>query len=241
MAFAEAAGLLATSEIEPAQNIAALFGFPLSVIESLRAHLVDYEYVKGFTVLDWCNCLFDWLRRDIEAFQTCLRHENLSRLFGKSYENMSAEDRVAYAIPILRALNTLWLTGAPLADLETEFQGRTIGDNDKCLAARRFVLRCVPDLSYAFSLPAKLIEQNLLGPTVLVALPGVIENFSRCEREGFCNIELLALQQCLANKALTRRQIYQQLEDIIAGLEMSQPEDFYDVVLQRIDMALLLL
>lgn len=240
MAFAEAAGLLATSEIEPAQNIAALFGFPLSVIESLRAHLVDYEFVKGYSVLDWCDCLFDWLGGDIEAFQTCIRHDNLSRLFGKSYEEMSSEDRVAYAIPRLRALNKLWLTGAPLSELESEFQGKAIGDNDKCLAARRFALRCVPDLSYAFSLPAKLIEQNLLGSTVLVALPGVIENLARCVREGFCNIELLALRQTLTNKALTRRQIYQQFEDIGIDLELSEPDEAYETVLNRIEMAILL-
>lgn len=219
MEFADEAGLLATSEIEPIQNVAALFGFPLSVVESLQDHLGDYENVKELTILGWCETMFDWLSTDVDAFQTCIRHDNLSKLFGKTYEQMAPEDRVKYAIPKLRALNKLWMTGEPLIALEEEFQQKKIAEGNKCVAARRFALRCMPDLSYAFSLPAKLLEHQLLGATVLVALPGVIENLSRCVREGFCQTELLALQQCLINKALTRRQIYQQFEDIVENLE----------------------
>lgn len=240
MKFAEEAGLLATSEIEPIQNVAALFGFPLSVVESLRDHLGDYEDVKDLSVLDWCETMFDWLNSDIDAFQTCIRHDNLTRLFGKAYEQMAPEDRVKHAIPKLRALNQLWMTGEPLIALEEEFQQKKIPEGNKCVAARRFALRCVPDLSYAFSLPAKLLEHQLLGATVLIALPGVIENLARCVREGFCQTELLALQHCLTNKALTRRQIYQQFEDIVEELELSEPDALYETILDRVETAVLL-
>jgi antiviral helicase SKI2 len=239
--FANDAGLLATSEVEPVQNVAALFGFPLSVVESLRDHLGDYESVKDFSVLDWCESMFDWFSKDIAAFQTCIRHDNLTRLFGKSYEDMTHKQRAHHAIPRLRVLSHLWMTGEPLMTLEEEAQKKPIKDGDKCVAARRFALRCIPDLSYAFGLPAKLLEHQLLGDTVLMALPGVVENLARCVRKGFCNLELSALQQCLSNKALTRRQIYQQFEDIANDLEMSQPGDLYDTVLERVDLAVLLL
>ena len=237
--FADEAGLLSTSEIEPIQNVAALFGFPLSVVESLQNHLVAYDNVKHLTTLEWCETMFDWLSKDVDAFQACVRHENLVRLFGKSYETMKPEEQMKYAIPKLRALNRLWITGEPLLELEKEFLGKGAKTN-KCMAARRFALRCVPDLSYAFSLPAKLLEHQLLGDTVLVALPTVIENLARCVRDGFCNTELLALQQCLTNKTLTRRQIYRQFEGIAKSLEMSDPEDVYDMVMHRVEMALLL-
>ena len=122
------------------------------------------------------------MSQDTAAFGACFRAENLSRLFGKKFEEIEdLEARRDFAVSMLQELTNLWIAGHPLKSLEAKFQGKD-ENLGKCLAARRFVLRCIPDLSYAFSLPAKLLEYQQAQSEEPKEIPSVIANLSRCIR-----------------------------------------------------------
>lgn len=236
--FAAEAGLTSDAELDAVQNVAALFGFPISVVTSLEAFLADRTDVASSDTQKWSDLLFGWLSQDTAAFAACFRAENLNRLFGKKFKEIEdLEVRRDIAVPMLQQLTNLWIAGHPLKTLEETFQGKDKGLG-KCLASRRFALRCIPDLSYAFSLPAKLIEYQQAQSAEPEEVPSVIANLSRCIRAGFNNLEVLALQQCLNQRAFTRRQIHQHFEELLPHLKRSEPEDDFDIVVHRVETAL---
>jgi antiviral helicase SKI2 len=236
--FAADAGLTSDVELDAVQNVAALFGFPISVVTSLEAFLSDQTDVAGSDIQMWSDLLFGWLSQDTAAFGACFRAENLNRLFGKEFEKIEdLEVRRDIAVPMLQKLTNLWIAGHPLKTLEATFKGKDNGLG-KCLAARRFALRCIPDLSYAFSLPAKLLEFQQAQSEEPEDIPSVIANLSRCIRAGFNNLEVLALQQCLNQRAFTRRQIHQHFEELMTYLKRSEPEEDFDIIVHRLETAL---
>ena len=159
-------------------------------------------------------------------------------MFGKKFEAIEdLEVRRDIAVPMLQELTNLWIAGHPLKTLEATFKGKDKGLG-KCLAARRFALRCIPDLSYAFSLPAKLLEYQQAQSEEPEEIPSVIANLSRCIRAGFNNLEVLALQQCLNQRAFTRRQIHQHFEELMPYLKRSEPEEDFDIIVHRLETAL---
>ena len=236
--FAAEAGLTSDAELDAVQNVAALFGFPISVVTSLEAFLADRTDVASSGIQMWSDLLFGWLSKDTAAFAACFRAENLNRLFGKKFEEIvDLETRRDSAVPVLQELTNLWIAGHPLKTLEEKFKGKDKGLG-KCLAARRFALRCIPDLSYAFSLPAKLMEYQQTQSEEPKEIPPVIANLSRCIRAGFNNLEVLALQQCLNQRAFTRRQIHQHFEELLPHLKRSDLDEDYEVIMHRIEVAL---
>ncbi|SLN64593.1 ski2-like helicase [Roseovarius albus] len=236
--FATEAGLTSDVELDAVQNVAALFGFPISVVTSLEAFLSDRTDIGSSDIQMWSDLLFGWLSQDTAAFTASFRAENLNRLFGKKFEmTEDHEARRNFAVPKLQELTNLWIAGHPLKTLEGAFHGRANGLG-KCMAARRFALRCIPDLSYAFSLPAKLLEYQQAKAEKPEEIPPVIANLSRCIRAGFNNLEVLALQQCLNQRAFTRRQIYQQFEELLPHLKRSDPDEDYDIIMHRVETAL---
>ena len=236
--FADQAGLTSDAELGAVQNVAALFGFPISVVTSLEAFLADRTDVGSSDIQMWSDLLFGWMSQDTAAFSACFRSENLNRLFGKKFEEI--EDPAArrdIAVPVLQELTNLWIAGHPLKTIEAKFQGKDKGLG-KCMSARRFALRCIPDLSYAFSLPAKLLEHQQAQAEQPEEIPPVIANLSRCIRAGFNNLEVQALQQCLNQRAFTRRQIHQHFEELLPHLKRSEPDENYDIIVHRVEVAL---
>lgn len=236
--FAAEVGLTSDTELDAVQNVATLFGFPVSVVTSLDAFLTDRTDVANSDIQKWSDWLFGWLSQDTAAFTACFRAESLNRLFGKKFEKLEdLENRRDIAVPMLQELTNLWIAGCPLKTLEATFQGKDKGLG-KCLVARRFALRCIPDLSYAFSLPAKLLEYKQAKSEAPEEVPSVIANLSRCIRAGFNNLEVLAVQQCLNQRAFTRRQIHQRFEELLPHLKRSDPDEDYDIIVHRVEAAL---
>jgi hypothetical protein len=48
----------------------------------------------------------------------------------------------------------------------------------------------------------------------------------------------LALQQCLNQRAFTRRQIHQHFEELMTYLKRSEPEEDFDIIVHRLETAL---
>src|SRR5690606_413007 len=101
--------------------------------------------------------LLDWLDVDPRQLLSLVRQESLEEMFGTPYKNLvDDEARGRYALIWLRKLWPIWMSGAPLCELEKTFLGRT-NNLKQCKNARHFVSRLVPDLAFMAGLPGRLL------------------------------------------------------------------------------------
>lgn len=123
-----------------------------------------------------------------------LRPENVEGLFGKDYKDLTDDEaRGRFAMPILRRLLPIWMSGAPLCELEAAYLGKPHG-LDKCKKARYFVSRLVPDLAFLAGLPGLLLAARRKASKDDSPLPIVLATLGGIVREGCDSPEALAMR-----------------------------------------------
>ena len=116
------------------------------------------------------------------------------------------------------------MSGRPLRDLELVLRI----DPTKlktCDGARKFVIRIVPSLAHACSLPALLRHHSTTSDESEAGfVPPQLAQLAHCVRHGFDSHEMAALDLELRHERLSRVMVHQRFKEIQACLD-DTPED----------------
>lgn len=189
-------------------KLAASAGVERSVIRSLEAFTHrscpdDYANVE-----EWVEWVFSWLAEEPALVPQLLRKQTLEGLFDKNYLRLTSDqDRGRWATPHLRELLRMWMEGKSLVDMEisSAVGSATPG---KCKVARTFVLRVVPELAFVFGLPEQFTRAQRMAAGEEGESSASAAKLSVCVKEGYAEIELLALSYA-KNLSMVRRSVHE--------------------------------
>lgn len=235
-----AAALAARSGAELPENerwieqVAASTGFPVALLQQLIT-LLDAGSFNGDT-FQAINALMDWLDAHPLQIMTVVRPQSLEEMFGTKYKKLPDEaSKAKVALAAIRLLWPIWLSGAPLCDLETAFLGKAAG-LDKCKHARHFVSRIVPDLAFLAGLPGRLLAARLKAAGDESPVPLVMSVLGSIVREGCDSPESLAVRFDVG-KTTSRVMARKHFEDIASHITPGSPTEDFDATMNRIRQA----
>ncbi len=221
------------------RGIAATVGFSVDVVVSLAEHLADAAPAADASVTEWRRWFFGWLSKNPKLLEQVFRPENLENLFGSSFKSIEdLEKRAGHALPYLRKLTRLWMKGRPLRDLEIAL-GIKLEQLKACDGARKFMIRIVPELAYAISVPALLAQHAASANEGKAAsVPSALAQLGYCVRHGFDAHEKAALHHHLRNERLSRRMLHDRFKAIRPYLNSAPPEETWEGTLVRVRTAM---
>lgn len=220
-------------------QVASTLGIALPVMERLSKALdkaPNYE-----TVTEWRKWLFRWVEINGDLFDQIFRPDTVNDLFGKDITPLeTSEERCSFALPYLRILTKLWVRGHPLTDLQKSL-GTSTEKLKTCIAARKFVLRLLPEISYLFGVPALLRQrQNAAEGNEAITLSPALTKLGACIRSGHQTYEHAALGFCLRGSKLSRRQLHERFATLKPHLSAAKAGESWDDAVYRLKTALLL-
>ena len=220
------------------RGISATVGLSLPVIRSLAQRLDSSGPSMEASVAEWRRWIFSWLLEHSDILDQILQRDELDRLFGNPFNKMEGEtERTRYAVPRLNKLAYHWMSGRPLRDLEVAL-GVEPTKLKNCNGARRFVMKIVPSLAYAFSLPV-LLRQHL-GSTDEVDADFVspqLAQLAYCMRHGLDTHEKAALSHHLRREHLCRVMLHERFNAIQPYLAAASAEETWEGTLRRVKAA----
>jgi hypothetical protein len=166
------------------ERVASSTGAPAQHVRDLDKALTDDfpEAPKVTVLFDW---LAEWLRERPERIMAWLTNDTLTML---RFDTPS----VAFVDEVME-LARKWMAGRTLVDIE-----KLIAGNDKkpktCDKARTFARTTMLHLSYAAGVVAAVRREQLLRAGTNERLHPSISLLAACIREGFDNVEKLALR-----------------------------------------------
>jgi hypothetical protein len=191
-----AAAVAARTNVELAEEkkwieqVASATGLSVQTLQ----HIVDLADAGSFdgTAVQAVAVLLSWLARDPIILMELVRPENLEGLFGTKYKKLPSDaHRAQQALSAIGRLLPLWMSGAPLCDLEAAFLG-SVEKLGRCEYARHFVSRVVPDLAFIAGLPARLLIARGKQASGLPTVSTVLATLGSVVREGCDSPEALA-------------------------------------------------
>lgn len=191
--------------------IAAKYGFPIEAIVELSEQIRIDPLPGDTAVTQWRRWFFSRLIGKPELFEQIFRLDDIEYLFGKPFRAIEgAANRTSYAVDKLETLTRIWMGGQPLRDIEMAL-GVVPEKVGKCNGARKFVVRIVPNLAYAFRLIQDLELENREN---VADVPSTLFYLDQCVRYGFDTHEKAALYNLLHQENLSRRALHRRFEEI---------------------------
>lgn len=221
------------------REIAAVLGISVDVVENLANRLTSAPPPALASVSKWRRWFFGWLADNPGFLDQLFRRDDLDSLFGSSFKKFETEqERADYAVPVLKQLTRLWMKGCPLRDLEIAL-GIEHTKLKTCVGARKFVIRIVPSLAHASSLPAMLKQhlESTNGSAVSLVEPQ-LSQFAFCIRHGFDNHEKAALYVELREERLARVTVHKRFKAIRSHLTSAAHDETWEGTLRRVRAAL---
>ena len=208
-----------------ADRLAASAGVPVAVVRELGDRFTAKRLRDGAGTSEWRTWMLEWLADRPALIPTLIRRESLEGLFGTAYTALATEDeRGAYAFGPLTVLLETWMAGETLEDLERAY-GTQDDDIGKCVIAREFVLRVLPELAYVLGLLGPVAREILADANASIA----VDTLGACSREGFDSPEKLALR--MVQHERSRIAIHREMESVEPYLEAAaERETFRDLV-----------
>lgn len=220
------------------QQLAASLGLSTDLVTRLISALDSNQHKIAPTIPAWRKWFFDWLDENPDMLEHVFRATSLSELLGRNYSELnSSEENAKFAIPILRKLARAWMKGAPLSELELLLvnDARKI---KKCVGARRFVVRIIPELSFLFGFPALLHERRQSEAESESPVPPAQAQLRFCLKQGFNSLEQAALSQLLRNEGLSRRELHMRHQEVHPHIDIAMPGESWDQILERVNTAM---
>jgi len=218
-----------------ADRLAASAGIPVAIIRELGEALSEPVNPPG-TVRDLYLWLVGWLSQRPQLIPQLIRKESLEGMFGTTYKKLQSDEaRGTYAVGRIFSLLDRWMAGDTLADMERAF-GTKEARLGKCEAAREFVLRLLPEISYFFSLPAQIFRAIAIENGQQADTPLVVDLLGSCVRQGFDDADKLVLRQYLSGR-LARRAVHQKFTDIAPVLQAPLADEDFGRALRRVAQA----
>lgn len=230
-----------TSEDSPhpdwMDQLAASAGIERSVVQSLQSRMESSAPADNASVRTWISFMFEWMQSDCDVMTQLLRPQSLENFFGRPYRSLTSDEaRCRWSVPRLKALLELWIEGRTLADIERAVLTPT-SSMGNCVNAREFVLRMVPELAYAFTLPELIAEAEKRFEGDDGMSPAARATLGACVREGFDSPDKLALQLETPGKA-PRRRIHRSWSDLEWLVGSTEAVETWPAVRAKIRLAL---
>jgi hypothetical protein len=172
--------------------VAAATGQSIDLLEGVLA-LIDDGALEG-DAGQVVAALLHWIEQIPARLLELARPESLEGLFGEAYKRLPTDEaRALQALAMIRRILPVWMSGAPVRDIEAAIQGKTTGLG-YCETARHFVTRIVPDLAFVAGLPARLLlaRHAALNPDDPAEIPTILATLGSIVREGCDSPESLA-------------------------------------------------
>ena len=220
------------------RSISATVGLPLEAIRSLAQRLDTSAPSMDASVTEWCHWIFSWLLDNPGILEQILQRDELDKLFRKPFNRMEDEtERTCYAVPRLNKLAHCWLSGQPLRELEIVL-GIDPTKLKTCNGARRFAMKIVPSLAYAFSLPV-LLKQHFASTDERDAdfVSPQLAQLAYCMRHGFDTHEKAALSHHLRSERLCRVMLHERFNAIQPYLAAPSAEETWEGTMRRVKAA----
>ncbi|MFM0363053.1 DEAD/DEAH box helicase [Paraburkholderia sediminicola] len=218
-----------------ADRLAASAGIPVAIIRELGEPLSGSVNPTA-TTSDWYLWLVDWLSQRPQLIPQLIRRESLEGMFGTVYKKLEDDQsRGTYAVGHIFSLLNRWMAGDTLADMERAF-GTKEARIGKCEAAREFVLRLLPEISYIFSLPAQIFRAIAIENGRKADMPLVLDLLGSCVRQGFDDADKLVLRQYLPGQT-ARRAVHRKFTEIAPVLPVRVAGEDFGRALKRVAQA----
>lgn len=216
------------------EQVSGATGLSAALLQQIVERL-DAGAFSG-TALEAVAALLDWLDTHPSQLLNLVRQESLEEMFGTPYKRLTDEEaRGRHALLWLRKLWPIWMSGAPLCEIEKVFLGCAT-NLKQCRNARVFASRLVPDLAFLASLPGRLLaarsraaEDETSVSTVLATLGGVV-------REGCDSADSLAVRLHLT-RSVSRVSARKHYDAIRHYIQPGRPNESFDDTLERIRTA----
>lgn len=213
-------------------ELAASTGVSAELLVGIAKALPRSSQFGQRSTRQWATWYFDLLTANPSWLLRLLRRGSLEGLLGSKFKKLTTDDeRSSMTLPVLRRLLGKWLAGRTLAQIEQAY-GTPAAKLGKCENAREFVLRTVPELAYAFGLPALVARSLLAEDGEDAELAATLTTLGSCVREGLDSPEKLALRQ-FRPSSFSRVAIHEAFEEVAPHLsEASEGEAFEETLLR---------
>lgn len=219
-----------------ADRLAAASGISVGIIRELGEPL-SKEVNHWATTSAWYKWFCKWLRLRPVLIPILIRKETLDSFLGAGYKDLKDDkSRGEYAAEKIFPLLDLWMAGHTLAYMEAS-DGTPVNKIGRCMLAREFVLRIVPELSYIFGLPGQIFRAIAVDMEDTVESPIGLSCLAVCVKEGFDSIEKVALHE-ICKKRLARRELHRKYQSIEKYAGVLVEGESYGDVKSRITLAL---
>ena len=228
-----------TDDDTASREIAAAVGLSIDVVDNLANRLTSAPPSAQASVSEWRRWFFRWLADSPEFLDQVVRRHDLDSLFGSPFKTLEEDqERADYALPLLNRLTRLWMEGHPLRDLEIAL-GIDAAKLKTCDGARKFVIKIVPSLAHASSLPSLLKQQleSTDGSDVRLVEPQLAQ-FAFCVKHGFDRHEKAALYVELREERPSRVMLHKRFKAIRPYLASVSPDETWDETLRRVRAAI---
>jgi hypothetical protein len=213
------------------EQVASATGLSVALLQQLLERLEAGAFDGSASEV--VDALLDWLDADPKLLLSLVRPESLEEMFGKSFKDLRDDGaRGAYALPRLRKLWPIWMSGVPLCQLEAAFVGGKSGLK-KCKNARHFVSRVVPDLAFLAALPGRLLVAKLRAAGDDAAVPITLVTLGGTVREGCDSPEALATR-FHEGRSVSRVAARARYEAIRSHIQPGSPTESFDDTKDRI-------
>ena len=217
--------------------IAATLGMSLDVVLRLADRLRMAPPAPDASISDWHRWLFKWLTDNPDLIGKVFRPQSLGELFGKSYRDLEDDTaRASFALPRLKKLSRLWMSGKPLCKLEAAL-GTPADKLKTCDGARKFVLRIVPELAYLFGLPVQLLQRAEADAPEPKPIPPALSQLALCARLGFDTHEKAALNYQLRSAHFSRISLHKHFDPVVPYLRPAPADETWEQTLDRVEAA----
>tara|TARA_R110002110_G_scaffold217850_1_gene431771 strand:+ start:3780 stop:7091 length:3312 start_codon:yes stop_codon:yes gene_type:complete len=213
------------------EQVSGATGLSVALLQQITVRL-DADAFSG-TAIEVVAALLDWLDAHPSLLLRLVRPESLEEMFGTPYKGLDDDEaRGEYALPWLRKLWQIWMSGLPLCELEKAFLGGT-GNLRQCKNARHFASRLVPDLAFLAGLPGRLLAARLRAAEEETPVPSVLATLSGVVREGCDGPDSLAVRLHLT-RSVSRVAARKYYDAIRQHIQPGDPNESFDETLERI-------
>lgn len=217
-------------------QVSSTLGIALPVVSKLAEDLSSEVVAKNRNIKDWRVWLFDWIAANPNLFDQAFRPSSINELFGGEFAMLEdSNERAERALPVLRDLTKRWMTGETIREIQLAL-GTKEQDLKRCVDARKFVLRVVPELAYLFGLPAFLVQRRSKDE---VELSSSLAKLGACVRQGYRSVEQAALAYYMRNEKLARRATMRQFKLVKPYLKAAPIGETWDQTVSRVESAII--
>jgi superfamily II DNA/RNA helicase len=227
---ARRAAMGASHEIGWQEAIASGSGTPIAAIEQLAEQIQQPQNDLPSSTGGWVNWFFDWLSRDATRLSLLVRNSAIEKFLSGSGAPTAA------TVAALRDATLGWMGGATLRELEGQF-GTPVNKLRQCDKARDFVIRSIPEISFAVGLVAQIYRELTQHGELESPMPLALATVAACVREGQRSPEALAVRYRIG-PLKSRAACQSVLSTISDSLDPGDPLEEFAITLRRVGAAM---